>query len=203
LNNGLKNVIERIGCKTANSHIEKTINYLEDCKRKSGVAQNFKTSKENEVEFLENFISENNFWYTDLDFSIFLDEGAEQKVFFNEKTLNVIKINDAIFYENWTDYLINLCIHNCLFPHTSYTLLGFLKINSTLYSAVQQNYIEPTELTKIELVRKLMLQNGFINNKNNDYYHDTLGIIIEDLHEENVLTSNGLIYFIDTVIYIR
>jgi Serine/Threonine/Tyrosine Kinase found in polyvalent proteins len=48
-----------------------------------------------------------------------------------------------------------------------------------------------------------MEQNGFINNKNNDYCHEYLGIIIEDLHEENVLTSNEIIYFIDTVIYIK
>jgi Serine/Threonine/Tyrosine Kinase found in polyvalent proteins len=97
LNNGLKNVIERIGCKTESSYIEKAINYLEDCKRKSGMVKNFKASKEDESRFLEAFISKNNLWYTDLDFSNFFDEGAEQKVFFNEKTLNVIKINDAIF----------------------------------------------------------------------------------------------------------
>ncbi|MDR0573872.1 MAG: hypothetical protein LBG96_07585 [Tannerella sp.] len=27
------------------------------------------------------------------------------------------------------------------------------------------------------------------------------GIILEDLHNENVLTSNGILYFIDTVFY--
>ena len=34
--------------------------------------------------------------------------------------------------------------------------------------------------------------------RNNDYIHDELGIIIEDLHDEKVLTQNGLLYFIDT-----
>jgi len=29
-----------------------------------------------------------------------------------------------------------------------------------------------------------------------------LGLIIEDLHDENVLTQNGVLYFIDTVFYI-
>ena len=29
------------------------------------------------------------------------------------------------------------------------------------------------------------------------------GIILEDLHDENVLTQNGILYFIDTVFYIN
>ncbi len=29
------------------------------------------------------------------------------------------------------------------------------------------------------------------------------GLIIEDLHDENVLTSNGILYFIDTVFYLK
>lgn len=47
-----------------------------------------------------------------------------------------------------------------------------------------------------------MESNGFINVRNNDYRNDDLGIIIEDLHDENVLTNNGILYFIDTVFYI-
>ena len=32
--------------------------------------------------------------------------------------------------------------------------------------------------------------------------NEELGIILEDLHDENVLTRNGLLYFIDTVFYL-
>ncbi|PBJ12185.1 hypothetical protein [Flavobacterium sp. ACN6] len=39
--------------------------------------------------------------------------------------------------------------------------------------------------------------------KNNDYYNPDLGIILEDLHDENVLTENGILQFIDTVFYIK
>jgi len=38
-----------------------------------------------------------------------------------------------------------------------------------------------------------MSVNGFINTKNNDYYNPELGIILEDLHDENVLTYNGML----------
>ena len=48
-----------------------------------------------------------------------------------------------------------------------------------------------------------MEANGFENNRNHDYIHRKLGIIIEDLHDENVLTKKDTLYFIDTVFYIE
>jgi len=39
--------------------------------------------------------------------------------------------------------------------------------------------------------------------RNNDYFNPKLGIILEDLHDENVLTNNGILYFIDTVFYLK
>ena len=44
--------------------------------------------------------------------------------------------------------------------------------------------------------------NGFSNNRNNDYFNSELGIILEDLHNEKVLTRNEMLYFIDTVFYL-
>ena len=41
-----------------------------------------------------------------------------------------------------------------------------------------------------------------ITQKINDYYSPELGIILEDLHDENVLTKNGDLFFIDTVFYL-
>lgn len=67
---------------------------------------------------------------------------------------------------------------------------------------VEQAYVSVTEPTNLELVRKFMTSNGFRNTRNNDYENRDLGIIIEDLHDENVLTQNGLLYFIDTVFFL-
>lgn len=41
-----------------------------------------------------------------------------------------------------------------------------------------------------------------MNTRNNDYYNPELGIILEDLHDENVLTRHDILYFIDTVFYL-
>ncbi len=97
---------------------------------------------------------------------------------------------------------MSLLLHNYFFIDTSYTLLGFVKIENNLFVVLEQPYIKITSFTDLKNVKLFMSQNGFICRKNNDYYNDKLGIILEDLHEGNVLTKNGILYFIDTVFYL-
>jgi hypothetical protein len=61
------------------------------------------------------------------------------------------------------------------FPDASYPLIGYCLIEKT----------------------------GFLHTRNHDYYNPDLGIIPEDLHDENVLTQEGVLFFIDTVFYIK
>ena len=89
------------------------------------------------------------------------------------------------------------------FSDTAYQLLGFYKDKEIIYAIVEQPFVKATEKTDLSLVKKFMLANGFLNTKNNDYYNPNLGIILEDLHDENVLTENGILQFIDTVFYIK
>jgi len=56
--------------------------------------------------------------------------------------------------------------------------------------------------TDLDKVKEFLSVNGFNNNRNNDYINEELGIILEDLHDENVLTQNEMLYFIDTVFYL-
>jgi hypothetical protein len=59
-----------------------------------------------------------------------------------------------------------------------------------------------TSSTDLLNVKTFLTLNGFENNRNNDYINHDLGIILEDLHDENVLTQNEILYFIDTVFYL-
>jgi hypothetical protein len=52
------------------------------------------------------------------------------------------------------------------------------------------------------LIRGFLHENGFLLKKNNDYFNPTLGLILEDLHDENVLTNGGVLFFVDTVFYL-
>jgi hypothetical protein len=98
--------------------------------------------------------------------------------------------------------LHSLLIHNFLFPETGYTLIGFRFERHNIKAAVRQPFIEITEPTDPNLVKEFLLANGFKWKKNNDYFHPTAGIILEDLHEENVLTKNGILFFIGTIFYL-
>jgi hypothetical protein len=67
---------------------------------------------------------------------------------------------------------------------------------------VKQAYISITQPTDISSVRQFLNENGFLLKKNNDYFNIDVGIILEDLHDENVLTQNDILFFIDTVFYL-
>ena len=136
-----------------------------------------------------------------IDESKYAGEGAEQKVYLDEDGRHVLKLNDSVFYASWLDYLNSLQIHNLLFPDTKYELLGFKKEQKKLYAVVKQQLVESTSLTDLSDVRKYLEANGFRIIRNNDYLSEELNIILEDLHDENVLTNQGLLFFIDTVIY--
>jgi hypothetical protein len=144
----------------------------------------------------------NNLWINDIDFEKYVSEGAEQRVFLKDSK-HVLKLNDTIYYTSWEDYLYNLLLHNYFFPDTAYELIGFTKDNGTLYAVVKQKFVESTETTNLQNVKEFMKSNGFEVIKNNDYFNADLGIIIEDLHDENILTNNGVLFFIDTVFYIK
>lgn len=70
-----------------------------------------------------------------------------------------------------------------------------------LYAVVQQPFITFDSTTDLKHVKLFLQHNGFEWVKNNDYYHPGYKIILEDLHDENVLTSNNTLFFIDTVFY--
>ena len=148
------------------------------------------------------FASENNFLLAEQSLGIYITEGAEQKIFYKNDSDYVLKKTDAVFYTSWVSYFDNLLLHNHFFPDTAYVLVGFCKTDNKFFAVVKQHFVLSTEPTNLEAVKNYVCSNGFVNKKNNDYYHPYLGIILEDLHDENVLTNNGVLFFVDTVFYI-
>ena len=131
-----------------------------------------------------------------------IGNGAEQTVYLSADNKSVIKLNGSVYYLFWIDYLHNLLLHNYFFPDTSYQLMGFKETAGILYAVVKQPFIQFTEPTNIDLVKQFLSANGFENKKNNDYINKSLGIILEDLHDENVLVNQKILFFIDTVFYL-
>lgn len=192
--------------KSAVSHgepIQAITRYLRESLGASKETQRNESSKSEETKKLIDYINIHHFWSCDINFGLFISAGAEQRVFI-KNTRQVLKLNDAIYYASWLDYFNNLLLNNYFFPDTAYNLIGFYKSDTdVLYALVEQNYIESTQATDLNQVQEFMQANGFDNTRNNDYFHNELGIILEDLHDENVLTAHEILYFIDTVFYVK
>jgi hypothetical protein len=64
-----------------------------------------------------------------------------------------------------------------------------------------QPFIEG-EQADLENIKELLTFNGFKNTRRQDYYNKELGLELEDMHDENVIAKDDLLFFIDTVFYI-
>lgn len=160
--------------------------------------------KEEQSKLLIELAKENNFWLYKLPVeNSYFARGGEAKVYLASDGKSVIKTNDAIYYNTWLDFLNSIIIHNLLFTDTKYTLLGFFEEADTLTAVLQQSYVISDELTNLINVKTYLEHNGFENTKRNDYYNKELGLILEDMHDENVITNSNILFFIDTVFYIN
>ena len=197
----IKHIISGTSKNSEGTIIQTIASFLRRSETSSGLVKEDKYFKKEETKNLIDFIAENNLWYPNINLQNYISEGAEQKVYIKSDE-SVLKLNDAIYYLSWLDYFQNLLLHNYFFPDTSYKLLGFYTMDKNLYAVVEQPFVKATDKTDLDKVKAFLDNNGFINIRNNDYQNNYLGIILEDLHDENVLTQNGVLYFIDTVFYI-
>lgn len=197
----LQNIISGKGQVKHGTNIQTVSNYLRKGKGSGGTFESGKQIKSEETALIKQFCDKNGFWITEININAFISSGAEQKVYLQNKH-KVIKLNDSIYYETWEDYLNNLLLNNYFFPDTAYQLIGFYELSNVIYAVVEQKFVESDSITELENVKLFLTSNGFINTRNNDYLNTELGIILEDLHDENVLTQEDTLKFIDTVFYI-
>lgn len=202
LKNELQNILSGKNIKSYDTTIEAVTSYLRRSKSTSALVETKLSNRQEEKKKLVKFATENNLFYNKIEKKNFVSEGAEQKVYIKNEEY-VIKLNDAIYYTSWKDYFYNLLLHNYFFTDTTYKFLGFYIDNDVLFAVVKQPFVKSDNFTNLKDVNKFLIQNGFENTRNHDYYHPELGIILEDLHDENVLTQNKTLYFIDTVFYIK
>ncbi len=158
--------------------------------------------KEKQVGFLIAWAKESNLWLKALPGnSAYLTKGGESKIYLVANGLNVVKVNDAIYYATWTEYFNSLVLHNLFFPNTAYTLLGFMEDDGRLHAVLQQPFVEGQQ-ARLDDIREILNFNGFENVKRQDYKNNEFHLLLEDMHDENVIAREELLFFIDTVFYI-
>ena len=161
--------------------IQATARFLRRSKTAGTESQKIEYSKEQETKSLVSFIYSNKLWYSSkINDDNKIGEGAEQKVYYDPGNGTVIKLNESIYFSHWEDYFYNLLLHNYFFPAIKYILRGFITKNDTLYAVVEQPFVKATDHINLDNVKEFLVQNGFENTRNNDYYHKDLGIILED-----------------------
>ena len=132
--------------------IQTIASYLDNGSQSSDEIESSKQIREQETKKLVSFVTEQNLWVKDIDFSQYVSEGAEQKVYLKDSD-HVLKLNDAIYYSYWTDYFYNLLLHNFFFPDTAYELIGFTKESGKLYAVVKQSFVTITQVTDLNKVK--------------------------------------------------
>lgn len=202
IHNELQDVIIGNGRVSPAGKLKKTQNFLRRNASSGHRPEKQKSIKTEEAVRLIDFAGKEGLFYEgEILRETFIASGAEQQVY-RYDDYHVVKINDGIFYESWLDYFNNLLIHNYFFRSTAYDFLGFKIIDDVLFAVVKQEFIVADEVVDLIMVKNFLAYNGFQNTRNNDYYNPQLGLIFEDLHDENVLCRKGVLYFIDTVFYV-
>lgn len=160
--------------------------------------------KKEQGKSLKQFIGLNQLWLQNFPSeNAYLTQGGEASIYLDNDKKSVIKLNDAVYYNTWLDFLNSVLIHNVFFEETSYELLGFREIEGVLLAILKQPFIILDAKTELTEIKTFLEYNGFANVRRNDYYNKELGLILEDMHDENVITSRGNLHFIDTVFYIH
>jgi hypothetical protein len=158
--------------------------------------------KKEQALFIENYCTQYSLWIPDIPGeNRYLTRGGEAEVYLHIDNRHVLKFNDAIYYATWLEFLNSVLLHNLIFEDTSYNLLGFVKKQDILYAVLEQLFIFSDAQAEIEDIKKFLEFNGFENNRRNDYVHNELGLILEDMHDENVLVNSEKLFFIDSVFY--
>ena len=158
LKHELYNIISGKSQVSQGTIIQTIAGYLNDGTQSGFNTENSKQIREKEATRLERFATENNLWINDIDFSQYISEGAEQRVYLKDANY-VLKLNDAIYYSFWLDYFHNLLLHNFFFPDTTYELLGFAKENNNLYAVVKQPFVTITQATDLNQVKIFLESN--------------------------------------------
>ncbi|MGN6293558.1 MAG: hypothetical protein ACTHMV_12515 [Chitinophagaceae bacterium] len=158
--------------------------------------------KEEQARLLKKFSTDHHLWLSGFpDEKMYLTRGGEARVYLDSDGRHVIKCNDAVYYATWLEFLNSIVLHNLIFQNTAYELLGFTSVEGILYAVLKQPFIISYGRVELEDIETLLEFNGFENSRRNDYVHKELGLILEDMHDENVLLNSNTLFFIDTVFF--
>ncbi len=120
-------------------------------------------------------------------FGPMIAQGAEAKVYYREGSPAVLKERASI-YSTTQKALDAIVLHNCFFPETTMTVIGFTRDSDSLFRIILvQPYVRCLRLATKEEIDMLVAPMGFRDNGDGNgvnYISDR--IALEDMHPANV-----------------
>jgi hypothetical protein len=138
--------------------------------------------------------------------------GAEHEVYLSVTDNRIHKRNHKNYpMGSIGDAIQRMRVHNAIFPNTEYRLEGIqVGDNGCMWLHVSQDRVVFSGYGSDAEVESMMIEKGFervplmigkVTNKPNAYYHEALGILIYDMHTNNILKGDdGGLYVIDPMV---
>jgi hypothetical protein len=127
--------------------------------------------------------------------------GEESAVFLQEDKQSVVKLTipNPKLETTWYNLFDSHLAQGLLFPHVSYSFIGFTERAGGNLAAVFSQRAVPVKESTPEQIKKWGLANGF------DWLEEVLdnprlGVMLTDLHSKNVLVDGNMLNFIDPMI---
>ena len=153
---------------------------------------------------LKEWAVNNSLWIYDISqLGTYSDRGSENEVYVNNETQTVYKLNDFRYSDdNLMPFFERIRIHNKLFYHCSYEMIGMAENQSGKPCAVlTQPYILAEREASEDEISEELLRLGFHPEMEGEYFSNGYFDIF-DASPNNVLMGiDGHLYFIDTIIY--
>ena len=153
---------------------------------------------------LKEWAVNNSLWIDDISLlGTYSDRGSENEVYVNNETQTVYKLNDFRYSDdNLMPFFERIRIHNKLFYHCSYVMIGMAENQSGKPCAVlTQPYILAEREASEDEISEELLRLGFHPEMEGEYFSNGYFDIF-DASPNNVLMGiDGHLYFIDTIIY--
>lgn len=130
---------------------------------------------------------------------------TENELYYDEASHRWFKRNNMFMHSTYLEFLHRMALHNYHFPEAPVKLEGFVMHEDTLMPVMSQPHVQAERgATKAEVV-EYMKKLGFKHKTGVDFYNPETGVIVEDLHDENVLVNPEdptHMYIVDPIIFL-
>lgn len=128
---------------------------------------------------------------------------TENETYYDEPSHRWIKRNNMLMHSTYLEFFHRLAMHNYLFPEAPVRLEGFVVNEGELMPVFSQPHVQADRGATLAEVVKYMSKMGFKQRRGPDFYNPDTGVLVEDLHDENVLVSpDGHLYIVDPIIFL-